>query len=153
MGFENEDNLFGATPMDALNDMLTPKGKEIIDRQRMENITIGGLMRTIEENNDKWWRDLHTGEPVDRNVGEMLCLVHSEISEALEGHRKNLMDDHLQHRKMFVVELADAIIRILDIAAHIAPDLPEAIVEKIEYNKTRRDHSVDARKEANGKKY
>ena len=37
MGFENEDNLLGATPMDALNDMLTPKGKEIIDRQRMVN--------------------------------------------------------------------------------------------------------------------
>lgn len=34
-----------------------------------------------------WWTDLHTGEDLHgkRNIGELLCLVHSEISEAIEG--------------------------------------------------------------------
>lgn len=35
-----------------------------------------------------------------REVGTMLALVHSEVSEALEGFRKGLMDDHLPSRKM-----------------------------------------------------
>ncbi len=36
-----------------------------------------------------WWTDLATGEDLRgrRNVGEMLCLIHSEISECLEGER------------------------------------------------------------------
>ena len=118
----------------------------------MNNPTIHGLMRRIERDNQRWWQDLETGAPLDRNVGEMLALVHSEISEALEGHRKNLNDDHLPHRKMFVVELADAIIRILDIAAHLCPELPEVIVEKLDYNLVREDHTREARL-ANGKKY
>ena len=41
-----------------------------------------------------FWNDLETGEDLHgkRNKGEMLALIHSEISEALEGERKNLMD-------------------------------------------------------------
>ncbi len=73
--------------------------------------------------NAKWWVDLYTGEPLDRNVGELMMLVISELSEALEGHRKNLMDDKLPHRKMFEVELADAVIRLLDVAGGFHLDL------------------------------
>jgi hypothetical protein len=60
-----------------------------------------------------WWHDLETGDDLRgrRNVGELLCLVHSEISEAMEGARKGLMDDKLPHRSMFEVELADALIQ------------------------------------------
>ena len=43
-------------------------------------------------------------------------LVVSEISEAMEGERKDLMDDHLTHRKMGEVEMADAAIRLFDYA-------------------------------------
>jgi hypothetical protein len=107
----------------------------------------------VHEANAKWWVDLHTGEPLDRNVGELLCLVHSEISEAMEGHRKNLKDDKLPHRTMFEVELADALIRILDIAAGFKLDLGGAYVEKMEYNRTREDHQREARLQENGKKY
>lgn len=103
--------------------------------------------------NEKWWTNLETGERLDRNVGEMLCLVHSEISEAMEGHRKNLMDDKLPMRQMIEVELADAIIRIFDIAAGLELDLGGAFVEKMAYNATRQDHTKEARLEANGKKY
>ncbi len=45
-----------------------------------------------------WWTNLHTGEPLERNHGEMFMLMVSEIAEAMEGQRKNKMDDHLPHR-------------------------------------------------------
>lgn len=111
------------------------------------------MCRTVHKANKKWWTDLHTGEPIERNVGEMLCLVHSEISEALEGHRKNLMDDKLPHRKMIEVELADAVIRIFDIAAGLGLDLGGAFVEKMQYNANREDHKRENRLKENGKKY
>lgn len=46
-------------------------------------------------------------------------LVNTEIAEATNGERKDLMDDHLPHRKMGEVELADAAIRLMDIAGHM----------------------------------
>lgn len=73
--------------------------------------------------NAKWWININTGEPLDRNVGELMMLVVSELAEALEGDRKNLQDDKLPHRKMFEVELADAVIRLLDIAGGFKLDL------------------------------
>lgn len=50
-------------------------------------------------------------------------LTISEISEAMEGERKSLMDDKLPHRKMAEVELADAIIRIGDYSGAYMIDL------------------------------
>lgn len=88
-----------------------------------------------------------------RNVAEMLCLVHSEISEALEGHRKKLMDDKLPHRQMFEVELADAVIRILDICGGLGLDLEGAYAEKMAYNAIRSDHKTENRLKGGGKAY
>lgn len=102
-----------------------------------------------------WWNDLKTGEDLhnSRNVGELLALVHSEVSEALEGYRKNLMDDHLPHRKMFEVELADVFIRIFDIAGAFNLDLGGALKEKLEYNQHRADHKPENRAKDIGKKF
>lgn len=102
-----------------------------------------------------WWQDLTTGEDLHgkRNVGELLCLVHSEVSEAMEGHRKNLMDDKLPHRKMVEVEMADAVIRIFDFAGGFGLDIGGAIAEKLAYNAQREDHKLENRKDTNGKKY
>lgn len=88
-----------------------------------------------------------------RNVGELLCLVHSEISEAMEGARKNLMDDKLPHRRMLEVELADAMIRMFDIAGAYGLDLGGAIAEKRAYNANRADHKIENRLKADGKKF
>jgi len=55
-----------------------------------------------------WWPD-HS------NLLTKVQLVLTEIAEATEGVRKDLMDDHLTHRKMEEVELADTLIRVLDI--------------------------------------
>ena len=100
-----------------------------------------------------WWTDLATGERKERNKGELLCLIHSEISEAMEGVRKDLMDDKLPHRKMEEAELADAIIRIFDYAGAYNLDLGGALVEKAIFNTTRADHKVENRKKEGGKKF
>lgn len=102
-----------------------------------------------------WWTDLSSlaGSPADRNVGEMLCLVHSEISEAMEGDRKNKPDDHLPHRPSIEVELADAIIRILDIGGGLNLDIGGALAEKLQYNCNRADHKLENRAAQDGKKY
>ncbi len=93
-----------------------------------------------------WWDN-------PREIGTLLCLVHSEVSEAMEGARKNLMDDHLPHRLMLEVELADAVIRILDIAGGYDLDLAGAIEEKVTYNRIRADHQRENRAKEGGKQF
>lgn len=115
--------------------------------------TINNLAKQVHINNLKWWVDIHTGEPLKRNVGEMLMLVVSELAEAMEGDRKNLMDDKLPHRPMLEVELADAVIRIFDIAVGLGLDIGGAYVEKMTFNSVRKDHQIEARLAPGGKAY
>jgi len=102
-----------------------------------------------------WWTDLGTDLPIDPEAvfAEKLLLVHGEISEAMEGHRKSLPDDHLPHRHSLEVELADAMIRILDLAGAMDLDLAGALIEKLAYNQERADHKKDNRRSENGKRY
>jgi NTP pyrophosphatase (non-canonical NTP hydrolase) len=116
-------------------------------------VIINELANTVHKANEKWWQDPKTKEPLKRNIGEMLALIHSEISEALEGHRRNLQDDHLPNRKMFEVELADAMIRILDLGAGLNLDLGGAFTDKMQYNKERADHKHENRIKESGKKF
>lgn len=119
---------------------------------------ISKLQEQIYKNNIKagWWTNLATGEPKPKkDVTEILAklaLVHSEVSEALEGVRKNLMDDKLPHRPMAEVECADAIIRLLDLGGHEGWDIAGAIEEKLAYNAVREDHKIENRLSDNGKK-
>ena len=96
-----------------------------------------------------WWDRELTWETTPR----CLMLIVSELAEAMEGDRKNLMDDKLPSRKMLDVELADALIRICDLAGALRIDLGAAVQEKLEFNKTRADHKTEARQAEGGKAY
>ena len=141
-GFKQEDLL---RLMLALTDPAN-QITALADRIHADNVAAG------------WWTDLKTGEDLHgkRNVGEMLCLIHSEVSEAMEGHRKRLPDDKLPHRPMFRVELIDAMIRILDLLGSQENDIHPAgtiFQEKRAYNAQRGDHKPEARLAAGGKAY
>jgi NTP pyrophosphatase (non-canonical NTP hydrolase) len=86
-------------------------------------------------------------------VGTKTALIHSEISEALEGYRKDAQDDHLPAFKSVDVELADALIRIFDLAGYLGCDLAGAVEAKMRYNRTRADHTAAARNAPGGKQF
>lgn len=103
----------------------------------------------------------------ERNIGEMLCLIHSEVSEAMEADRKDKYADTYNvaplngimglpfegfkswfekyHKDTFEDELADIIIRVLDLAAYKGIDIESHVKAKILYN--------SHRKSMHGKKY
>lgn len=74
-----------------------------------------------------WWE-------TKRPVPELLCLIHSEVSEALEGHRKGLVEGQ---KGCLGEELADIVIRVFDMAEAYEIDMVKQVSEKHEYNKTR----------------
>lgn len=76
----------------------------------------------------------------DQEIATKIALVHGEVSEMLEAVRVEgdlLPDKHLPHRENAEVECADAIIRLLDIAGRMRWDITQAIMEKLEVNRTR----------------
>lgn len=73
-----------------------------------------------------------------RNNGEMVALIHSEISEALEALRAgNPEDPKLPEFSSVEVELADAVIRIMDMARARGYRVGDAILAKAQYNESR----------------
>ncbi|MFC1612349.1 hypothetical protein ACFL29_00680 [Patescibacteria group bacterium] len=65
--------------------------------------------------------------------GEKIALLHAEISEALEAYRKGQMTG----RDSVAEELADAVMRIMQLAGIYKIDLEKEILDKLEINKNR----------------
>ncbi len=79
-----------------------------------------------------WWDH-------DRNFGEMVALMHSELSEALEAHREKLPPLYTKEGKPegWAVELVDCMIRILDTLYASGIDIDTLMNLKIAYNNAR----------------
>ena len=101
--------------------------KEMEKNMAEENMkkTIQDWQREIHKNavNHGWWEEV-------RPVPEILCLIHSEVSEALEAYRK-------RDKENFKEELADIVIRVLDAAGGYKINLEDEIAKKHEINKNR----------------
>ena len=120
--------------------------------------TINELVKDIHETNKLagWWDDPITGESLLDNpyvIGTKFMLVTTEVAEAVEGFRKNLMDDKLPQYKMVDVEIADAVIRLFDLAGALNVDLGRIIEEKRKVNANRADHKVENRLKDGGKRF
>jgi hypothetical protein len=110
-----------------------------------------------------WYTNPKTGKEIKRNVPEMMMLMVSEISEAMEAFRKKLNDDKLPERMGLEVEFADLLIRVFDFAGYIKhnPDYPEyqefdlagAILDKRRFNDHREDHKLENRAKEGGKQF
>lgn len=131
----------------------TPDDMDALERNAYFGINSAMKLAHKTATDAGWYRDPQTGEQVRRNFGEVVALMHSELSEALEADRKGLMDDKLPHRDGREVEFADLIIRVFDTAAALGLDVAGAIIEKNRFNRERADHKLANRAVAGGKRY
>ena len=103
---------------------------EMVAQKHLTGLSIAQLVREAGETaKEKGWHRPEF-EP-DNDIPRWLCLIHSEISEALESHRRN------EGEERFAEELADVFIRIADVAYQMDLPLERAILDKLEKNKTR----------------
>jgi hypothetical protein len=98
-------------------------------------MNLNELTQKVHIANAKWWQDQVTQQPIKRNKGELLALVHSEISEGDEAEDATSYDDKLPHRLGDEVEMADAFIRLCDYAGGFGYDLqtPAALIGITEF--------------------
>lgn len=118
--------------------------------------SINELVQEAHQNaiNKGWWEE-------DRSLPELIALMHSELSEALEDYRNGYKPAEMyyeykgnKHKEASAIllfgrekygckpcgipsELADVVIRIFDACGRYGIDLQAAIDEKMAYNKTR----------------
>ena len=116
-------------------------------------MTILELQRRAHQTSiDKGWWDDQAPSPDGRTIlrarhlteaviPEKLCLIHSEVSEALEEHRNGHAPTEIYYTgekpEGIGIELADVVIRVLDLCGALGIDLEGMIELKMTYNATR----------------
>lgn len=120
-------------------------------------MNLNDYAKQSHEDNLKWWYNQHEprgpSNKLKRNKGELIALMHSELSEMLEGARKGKQDEHLPQHLSEHVELVDLLIRAFDYAGAHNIDIERLYQDKRAYNLTRHDHTHEARAAADGKKF
>lgn len=129
-----------------VSDFITLVKPEISDDRAIRGLRAAMLYVHYKNVEAGWWTNLETGEPLKRDMGNMLALCISELAEVPETGIYSVMDDHLPDRTMFVTELADFCIRGFDIAGNrqmtletkvafpIASLLPVVMTEGVRFN-------------------
>lgn len=122
----------------------TTEGKETAKREGVLAVGTSDLLGRFFHSFEALQKEVHETArskgwwDTDRNDGELLALMHSEISEALEALRHgNPPDDKIPGFSGATAELADVVIRIMDYAEARGFSVAGAIIEKVAFNKTR----------------
>jgi len=99
-----------------------PRDSAISDGEMGENVSVHELLKVLNNRND----------------GELLMLIVSELAEALKGLlHGNGPSEHIPEYSCLEEELADTTIRIMDMAAARNCRIGEAVIAKMKYNATR----------------
>jgi hypothetical protein len=140
----------------ATNDNLDlPGGVTVQDLKDFE-AAIDKVIEVAHKLNARWWIDPKTGADLRDNpliVPVKLLMTISEVCEAMEGDRCDLMDDKIPEFSAMSAEMADAFIRLGDLAGAKKINVGAAAYAKCIYNATRPDHKAENRVKKNGKKY
>jgi NTP pyrophosphatase (non-canonical NTP hydrolase) len=108
---------------------------------------------TLNEMAAERFREYRAAGWQNDNLGELIALIHSELSEMLQAERTGERDKHLPHRMAAEVECADALTRLLIYAGFRGFDLDGVVAEKRAYNAEREDHKPENRRKEGGKAF
>ena len=140
---------------------LEAMGYEYYTEQKEMTKTLDDYAKQCHEAsyNNGWWHDPDTGEELPTTgflgahvIGCKIGLINSEVSEIMEGHRKQKMDDKLPQYREMDVEIVDVLIRAFDLAGKMGSPISEIYEAKMGFNDVRIDHTLEARKNG-GKLY